>query len=277
MDGTRHKDDDLAATATGRHIMTSPDSLFGKLRPHVAALALIAAGIALLLALASGPAYRLGLIDLGTAFPLLFRAFTIAAIAAGIGLAGYLWSRVSGDRRAAGRFAAAFLLAAVVAASLWLLRADAGKYVPIHDVTTDMTDPPAFVAITPRSYGERPNGGRLDPTWAEKHRAAYADIRPLQLDLPPAGAFAAALEAARDMGWEIVAAEPGEGRIEATDTTLWFGFKDDIVIRIAALDDGTARLDIRSVSRVGVSDIGANAARIRAWTGRLRETVRGRS
>jgi uncharacterized protein (DUF1499 family) len=56
----------------------------------------------------------------------------------------------------------------------------------------------------------------------------------------------------------------GEGRIEATDTTFWFGFKDDIVVRIAATGHGS-RLDVRSVSRVGVSDIGTNARRIRKF------------
>lgn len=252
--------------------MTSPGTVVGKLRPHLATLVLIAAGLALLLALASGPAYRFGLIGLGTAFPLLFQAFTIAAAAGIAGLAGFLWSRVARDRRAAGRFAGAFVLAAVVAASLWMLRADARGHVPIHDVTTDMDDPPAFVAIPPRDYAGRPAGGPLDPEWAGRHRAGYADLRPHRLDLPPADAFAAALATAREMGWEIVAAEPGEGRIEATDTTMWFGFKDDVTIRIRPDGEGASRIDLRSVSRVGVSDIGANGARIRAFLDRLGAT-----
>jgi uncharacterized protein (DUF1499 family) len=77
-----------------------------------------------------------------------------------------------------------------------------------------------------------------------------------------------ALQAARDMGWEIVDADPVEGRIEATDRTLWFGFADDVVIRLATTDSGT-RLDVRSKSRIGGSDVGANARRIRRYLARL--------
>jgi uncharacterized protein (DUF1499 family) len=72
------------------------------------------------------------------------------------------------------------------------------------------------------------------------------------------------LAAARAQGWEIVAAVPAEGRIEATDTTRFFGFKDDIVIRVKAEGAGS-RVDVRSLSRVGKSDVGKNASRIRAY------------
>ena len=75
---------------------------------------------------------------------------------------------------------------------------------------------------------------------------------------------------ARGMGWEIAAAEAGEGRIEATDTTAWWGFKDDVVIRITAEGEGS-RLDIRSMSRVGKSDIGKNAERIRKCLAALKD------
>jgi uncharacterized protein (DUF1499 family) len=70
------------------------------------------------------------------------------------------------------------------------------------------------------------------------------------------------------MGWQIVDANASEGRIEATDTTFWFGFKDDIVIRVAATSGGS-RIDVRSVSRVGRSDVGTNAKRIRCYLKRL--------
>jgi uncharacterized protein (DUF1499 family) len=83
--------------------------------------------------------------------------------------------------------------------------------------------------------------------------------------MPADQAFEKALELARQMGWEIVAADAATGRIEATDTTRWFGFKDDVVIRIENSADGS-RMDIRSKSRVGRSDVGANAARIREFT-----------
>jgi uncharacterized protein (DUF1499 family) len=91
----------------------------------------------------------------------------------------------------------------------------------------------------------------------------------LHLDAPPAQAFDRALAAARAMGWEIVASDPAQGRIEATATTFWFGFKDDIVVRIAAESAGS-RLDVRSLSRIGKSDVGANARRIRDYLAKVK-------
>ena len=92
---------------------------------------------------------------------------------------------------------------------------------------------------------------------------------PAVLAMPPARAFDRALEAAKRQGWEIVAAVPGEGRIEATDTTRWFGFKDDVVVRVRP-DGAGSRVDVRSVSRVGRGDVGTNARRIRGFLDALR-------
>ena len=101
---------------------------------------------------------------------------------------------------------------------------------------------------------------------AQRH--AYPDIRPLFLPLAPPPAFDRALNAARAAAWEIVAADSASGRIEATATTRWFGFKDDVVVRIAPAASGS-RVDVRSVSRVGQSDVGTNAKRIRDYLARL--------
>jgi uncharacterized protein (DUF1499 family) len=103
------------------------------------------------------------------------------------------------------------------------------------------------------------------PEIAAKQRAAYPDIRTIEVGIPTAKAYENALEVARQMGWRIVDGNPSEGRIEATATTRWFGFKDDVVIRIAPTPGNWSRLDIRSVSRVGISDVGANACRIRSF------------
>ena len=95
-------------------------------------------------------------------------------------------------------------------------------------------------------------------------RHGYPDLVPRILARPPGEVFALALAAAKEMNWEIVAAVPEEGRIEAMATTFWFGFTDDVVVRVAAHEKGS-RLDVRSVSRVGRSDIGVNARRIREF------------
>ena len=92
---------------------------------------------------------------------------------------------------------------------------------------------------------------------------------PLHLDVAPAQAFDRALTAARAMGWEIVASDPAQGRIEGTATTFWFGFKDDIVVRVGA-DGSGSRVDVRSLSRIGKSDVGANARRIRDYLGKVK-------
>jgi uncharacterized protein (DUF1499 family) len=152
----------------------------------------------------------------------------------------------------------------------WQMKRTAQRVPPIHDITTDSDDPPRFVDIVPLRK-DAPNatdyGG---PDLAAQQQAAYPDIQPVTLRLPGSQAFAQARKAAEAMGWDIVASNPEEGRIEATDTTLWFGFKDDIVIRIRSQDD-ESRIDVRSVSRVGKSDVGKNAQRIRAYIRRLIE------
>jgi uncharacterized protein (DUF1499 family) len=147
----------------------------------------------------------------------------------------------------------------------------ASKVPAIHDISTDVENPPAFSAVAPIRRGA-PNpveyGG---PAIAEQQRKAYPDIGPVALDAPPDQAFQRALDAARDMGWEIVDANPAQGRIEATATTWWFGFKDDVVIRVSATEGGS-KIDVRSLSRVGKSDVGTNAARIRAYLSRFTAT-----
>jgi uncharacterized protein (DUF1499 family) len=91
----------------------------------------------------------------------------------------------------------------------------------------------------------------------------------VNLDVAPAQAFDRALSAARAFGWEIVASDPSQGRIEATATTYWFGFKDDVVIRITSQGSGS-RVDVRSLSRIGESDVGMNAKRIRSYVSKLK-------
>ena len=142
----------------------------------------------------------------------------------------------------------------------------------IHDITTDTDNPPRFVSILPlrKNAPNSPEYG--GPGIAAKQRAAYPDLAPATFSVPPDKAFERALAAARKMGWVIVDANAAEGRIEATDTTFWFGFKDDIVIRVTPADHGS-RVDIRSVSRVGKSDLGKNASRIRKYLKELKQVA----
>lgn len=150
----------------------------------------------------------------------------------------------------------------VAVPAYWLEKAR--RVPPIHDITTDTSDPPRLVSILSlRKNASNPSdyGG---PQIAVQQLRAYPDITPLVLEIPPEAAFEMALAASRRMGWKIIDADRAEGRIEAFDTTFWFGFKDDIVIRVKKNGQGS-RVDVRSVSRVGISDIGTNANRVRQF------------
>lgn len=142
---------------------------------------------------------------------------------------------------------------------------------PIHDISTDLENPPAFVDVLPlRGDNSNPtvygtgNRNMTPEEHAQRQRDAYPDVVTQRYDEPASAVFERARAAVDTLGWELVAAVPEEGRIEATDTTFWFRFKDDVVIRIAETPEGTV-LDARSTSRVGVSDVGKNAARLRAF------------
>lgn len=140
----------------------------------------------------------------------------------------------------------------------------------INDITTDPQDPPQFVAIAQREAGR--DYTYPDASLTEADRAAYTaeqlsaypDVVTIELAVPPAEAFAAARGAALDLGWEIVGQDPASGRLEATQTTVLFRFVDDVVVRIRPAGAGS-RVDVRSKSRDGKGDVGANAARIRAF------------
>jgi uncharacterized protein (DUF1499 family) len=98
---------------------------------------------------------------------------------------------------------------------------------------------------------------------------AYPDIQPIIVEAPPGGAFASAKAVAQEMGWEVVGEDQKAGTIAAVATTFWFGFKDDVEIRVTPLGKNS-RIDLRSKSRVGKGDAGANAKRVRAYLARFR-------
>jgi uncharacterized protein (DUF1499 family) len=229
----------------------------------VARIALVLAVVALLGVALAGPGTRAGAWDFRTAFRVMSYGAYAALGAAALGLVGLL---IGGARALA---AAALVLGLAAFAGPWMLRRSARAVPPIHDITTDTTDPPRFVAVMPRRGPTSNSADYGGEAIAAQQRAAYPDVQPLRVAAPPPQAFDRALQAARDMGWEIVEAAKDQGRIEATATTRWFGFKDDVVVRVRPDADGS-RVDVRSLSRVGRSDIGANARRIRAYFERLR-------
>lgn len=221
------------------------------------------AAVALLLLAAAGPAYRFGLLSIPNAFTLLRWAAYAGLAAMVVALLVGAWAYRRGARARVLLAAAAFV-AGLVAFGIpyqWQLTA---RSVPrIHDVTTDLENPPAFEAVVPLR-ADAPNTLDRPPQLAQQQRDGYPDLAPITLPRPPGEVFDRALAAAQDAGWAIVTADKSTGRIEATDTTRWFGFKDDVIVRITPWGSGT-RVDVRSVSRVGGSDVGTNARRIRRY------------
>ena len=134
----------------------------------------------------------------------------------------------------------------------------------IHDITTDTDNPPQFDAVLKLRKGALNSAAYGGQEIADQQHKTYPDIAPLGLNLSPAQAFERSLTVAKNLGWTIISRNEEKGLIEATDTTFWFGFTDDIVIRISPQDKGS-RIDLRSLSRVGKSDVGTNAKRIREF------------
>lgn len=228
-----------------------------RLRWVPALLGLLAAG----LVLAAGPATRFGLWDFRTGFSALrwgaYAGLAAAAIAVVLlivrpkpgGVIPLVLGLVLG-------LGAAFVP--------WRWMQQARRVPAIHDITTDLDRPPQFVAVLPLRAGAPNPATYGGAEVAEAQRRSYPEIKPLLLTVPVAAAYSRALAAARGMGWELVDSDSTGGRIEATATTPWFGFKDDVVVRVRPEGTGS-RIDVRSVSRVGKSDVGANAQRIRAY------------
>lgn len=144
---------------------------------------------------------------------------------------------------------------------------------PIHDITTDTVNPPQFNELV-SLRGDDANSLEYEgKTIAELQIQAYPEVKPLILEKSQVNTFDLALAVARDMRWEVVSANVQDRRIEAIHTTFWFGFKDDIVVRISASNTGGSKVDVRSVSRVGRSDLGTNARRIERYLQAIQERL----
>jgi uncharacterized protein (DUF1499 family) len=225
----------------------------------VAVLALVAGLVAVAMVLLAGPGSRMGWWTFRTGLTVVLAWAAYLGVAAMVLALGGL---VLGGRRGIAVLALVAGIAAFVPP--YLFRRTAMSVPAIHDISTDTENPPGFVAVLARRTDASNPVEYGGPEVAAQQHRAYPDIQPLTLPDPPARAFGRALEAARAQGWEIVTAAPEDGRIEATDTTRFFGFKDDIVIRVKPEGSGS-RVDVRSLSRVGKSDVGKNASRVRAY------------
>jgi uncharacterized protein (DUF1499 family) len=235
----------------------------------MSSVALLTAVIAVGLVSLAGPGYRAGWVGLATALQRMIFLGVVAGIGAvGLGLLALMINR--GRARA---LAAIAVMLGAGASAVPLRLVQAGQTVPpIHDITTDTVTPPRFVeaAVLRRSL-RVPNSLDYSDDVAAQQRTGYPEIQPVFLAVSPDEAYRRAMAVVTARGWEVLAGDDAAHRIEATDTTRWFGFKDDVAIRIAAIPNGGSRVDVRSVSRVGRSDIGTNARRVREFLADLQD------
>lgn len=220
-----------------------------------------------LLILASGPfAYKYGAMELAPSLISILVALVGAVL---VFVGGFVMAVVASRRGMLAErnvILCAMILSIVPMLFVLPQMIKARSVPPIHDISTDTANPPEFVevvklratALNDLNYA---HGDMTAEETADLQQQAYPAVTTVMTDLAPPEAIAKAAVLLAEQGLDIVSANPEQGIVEATATTFWFGFKDDVVVRAMASGEGT-KLDVRSVSRVGQSDIGANAARI---------------
>ena len=217
--------------------------------------------IAILLVALAGPLYKFGVVELGTAFA-GFKFGLVAGIAALVLLAIQVIFKRKTVSIASAAIAVIFS-ATAIALPLGMMTT-AKNVPPIHDISTDLVNPPEFIAIAPLRT-DAPNPVEYAGVEvAEQQRTAYPDLQTLTYSQSKPELVEASKQAVENLGWELVNTDADKGIVEATETTAWFGFKDDVIIRVAD-NDSERWVDIRSKSRVGQSDLGKNAARIHSF------------
>jgi uncharacterized protein (DUF1499 family) len=250
--------------------MTGSSELGSSRRSWAAVIAVLGAAMALAAALvlvAAPLGYRAGLWPLATALLFLPRVVVYDAgiVGAAISLVALVIALAGRRRRGWAALAVLGIVLGAGSAYLPWRFAEMGHALPsMNDITTDTSNPPAFEAVMPLREAAHAQPVTYGANFPALQKQAFPDIAPAHLDKHPDQAFAVALDAARKLGWTIVAADGERDRIEATDRTFWYGFTDDIVVRVSA-DGSGSRIDVRSKSRLGRGDFGTNARRVRAY------------
>jgi uncharacterized protein (DUF1499 family) len=206
---------------------------------------------------------RLGIWSFMGGFLLLAAGTVLAAIGLIVGIAAIIAANRRGLKGDKPAVYLGTLISVLILALMGSQFMAAGSVPPIHNISTDVVDPPAFDKVV-ALRGDSSNPLDYDAEQlAALQQEAYPWVQTLETDREPADALARAVQVLEGMGLEMVDVNDGAGIVEATDTTFWFGFKDDVVVRVRPQPDGSGALvDLRSVSRVGQSDVGANARRI---------------
>lgn len=210
--------------------------------------------------LVSGYGYQWSVWELGTGFTIL-RYSAYAAVGLLLVNAISLFFLKNARFKTIMFVAVGAFLTGSVSGVAYYWQHEASSAPPIHDITTDLQEPPEFSAMV-RLREDAPNPPEYaGEETAGQQREHYPDIAPLMTDVPLQEVMDHAVMLVTDRGWTLVSINRQEGRIEATETLAWFGFKDDVVLRFRESNEGT-RVDMRSKSRIGRGDVGVNAKRI---------------
>jgi hypothetical protein len=271
--------DTTAPAATGPSWLSRNDGLIAKLGFAVALIGAI-------VAMSSGKGYQFGLWSIQQGFVVARWGAYIAGAGGVVSLLAIINTALThkGELMSRAGIAVFGLLIGVLAVVVPYSVSGGVSYPPIHDITTDLDNPPEFVDAVPLRKAANALNNKVNPTdeatpayfrevkrgertlnVPELQTKAFPDIKPVILPgVAPKEAYERALKAAKAQNWHLSGEHPDEGRIEAWDKTPWFGFVDDVVIRIRPEGDGS-RIDVRSLSRIGGGDIGKNAKRIRGF------------
>lgn len=246
----------------------------GRLTGLAALLCFGSVALALIAAIGTGR----GAWDYRTGLSLLRYTFFAAAIGIVLAIVAAFLAR-----RARPKLALVNMLAIIVAGAFVAFvgnQVRIARSVPaIHDISTNLDDWPRFYRLTVRADNLEtvPDMGRAElaalpprERWRAIHREYYGDIAPIRVPWTVAETVARARALAERRGWEVVTTDPGQGIMEAVDTSFFFRFKDNVVVRVRPAGEGSGSIvDMRSISRVGVSDVGVNARRVRDFLAEL--------
>ena len=253
--------DNSIATDTTSTVTTSG-------RPSIAwrigVFALGGAILAILIAMLSLTLARYGVIDKLDGFRWYVKSNYIGGAS---GLIGLLALVVAAMRKTSGKLSGIIAIViglAMVGIFYFAVISPARSNPNLHDATTDLDDPPQFRELTLREDNLAMFDGD-EAAWKSLHREGYPNLQPIIVNKAPADVIADARALAEDRGWDIAAYDPAAGRMEATAEAGYIRFYDDVVVEVTPIADGSSRVDMRSVSRVGGSDLGYNAARIREF------------
>lgn len=220
--------------------------------------------IAIVVAIVAMLGQKLGVLPFGIAFPGFGLALLVVVLIGLFGLLALLWGLVRGNNGSRGSAVQMMLIGLVPLAAIALIVGPGLSAPAIHDITTDITDPPEFVAgKAAREEGENSTDYEGEVI-AKQQREAFPELKSIQTSLGQQAAFDRSLEVVNEMGWTLLEKDLVNGRIEAYEETALFGFIDDVVIRVRGAENGSV-VDLRSNSRVGKGDLGANAARIQRF------------